>query len=361
MNRAEVRLKIKRTGTRLLNQYKTHNREKLWRSLVKQKINGDKLSEEQVQCIYLFYKQYYPRITPMFHEWYLEKCGNFDVNYIPSDLYFGYIDPYYNNWEHAEFVGNKCMYDVLFEGVKQPETVVFRMNGIWLDHLRQKIGYEEVQRKLLKESEVFLKIATGSCGGHGVFYYSMPDANEDISERIGQIREDIMIQRPIKQHPSLAKLNASSVNTIRVMSFLANDGVRILSRIVRVGQAGSKVDNASSGGLTCGITEKGILKKYAYNEKGDRVKEHPGSHVVFENIKIDGIEKVDWLIQNIHCRLPHFRLISWDFSIDEKGDPVLIEANINYGGVEIQQLNNGPIFGDETKKILEEVFKTKKK
>lgn len=90
------------------------------------------------------------------------------------------------------------------------------------------------------------------------------------------------------------------------------------------------------------------------------MEEHPDSHIIFENIKINGIEKIEQLIQIIHCRLPHFRLISWDFSVDEKGDPVLIEANINYGGIEIQQLNNGPLFGNETKEILEEVFKTKR-
>lgn len=48
------------------------------------------------------------------------------------------------------------------------------------------------------------------------------------------------------------------------------------------------------------------------------------------------------------------------FSIDETGEPVLIEANINYGGVEIHQINNGLIFGNETKEILEEVFQKKK-
>lgn len=120
------------------------------------------------------------------------------------------------------------------------------------------------------------------------------------------------------------------------------------------------MDNASSGGLTCGITEKGVLKKYAYNQKGNRTEEHPDSHIRFENLKIEGVEKIDQVIQNIHGRLPHFRLISWDFSIDETGEPVLIEANINYGGVEVHQINNGPIFGNETKKILEEVFQKMK-
>ena len=356
----DIRLKIYNTGKKALNQYKIYNREKLWRSLVKQKIEGDKLSKGQKESLVLFYKSYYPEITPLFHEWYFEKCGIFDVNYIPSDLYFGYIDPYFNNWDHAEFVGNKCMYDILWGGVKQPETVVFRMNGMWFEASRRIIKYEEAEQKLKRESEVFLKIATDSFGGHGVYYYFMPDGEKDIYRKIDQIKEDIIIQRPVRQHPSLAQLNVSSVNTIRVMSFLTAGGVKILSRIVRIGQAGSRVDNASSGGLTCGITEKGVLKKYAYNQKGNRTEEHPDSHIRFENLKIEGVEKIDRVIQNIHCRLPHFRLISWDFSIDETGEPVLIEANINYGGVEIHQINNGPIFGNKTKEILEEVFQKKK-
>lgn len=41
----DIRLKIYNTGKKALNQYKIYNREKLWRSLVKQKIEGDKLSK----------------------------------------------------------------------------------------------------------------------------------------------------------------------------------------------------------------------------------------------------------------------------------------------------------------------------
>ena len=48
----------------------------------------------------------------------------------------------------------------------------------------------------------------------------MPDGEKDIYRKIEQIKQDIIIQRPVRQHPSLAQLNVSSVNTIRVMSFL---------------------------------------------------------------------------------------------------------------------------------------------
>lgn len=42
--------------------------------------------------------------------------------------------------------------------------------------------------------------------------------------------------------------------------------------------------------------------------------------------------------------------------MDEFENPVLIEANLHYGELDFHRLNNGPIFGNDTNKILEEVF-----
>lgn len=54
--------------------------------------------------------------------------------------------------------------------------------------------------------------------------------------------------------------------------------------------------------------------------------------------------------------MPHFRLISWDFAVDIDHEPVMIEANLRYGELDFHQLNNGPLFGKDTRKILDEVF-----
>ena len=52
----------------------------------------------------------------------------------------------------------------------------------------------------------------------------------------------------------------------------------------------------------------------------------------------------------------HFRLVSWDIAIDECGDPVLIEANMRKGGINLNQFSNGPLFGDLTERVMNEVF-----
>ena len=51
------------------------------------------------------------------------------------------------------------------------------------------------------------------------------------------------------------------------------------------------------------------------------------------------------------------RLISWDLAIEESGHPLIIEFNASWAGVDVHQLCNGPIFGDKTDEVLEDVFK----
>lgn len=51
------------------------------------------------------------------------------------------------------------------------------------------------------------------------------------------------------------------------------------------------------------------------------------------------------------------RLTSWDLSVDVEGNPVLIEVNLAYGGLFFHQITNGPVFGDLTEDIINEVIK----
>ena len=52
------------------------------------------------------------------------------------------------------------------------------------------------------------------------------------------------------------------------------------------------------------------------------------------------------LVKQGHKRLPHYRFLGWDVTIDEAGEPVIIEYNINGPGVLYYQYANGSLFGD---------------
>lgn len=210
----------------------------------------------------------------------------------------------------------------------------------------------------MNEEECFIKKATDSWGGLGVVYFKPSEHSvEELKKIIKGFSSDIVIQQGIKQSKTLAEINPDSVNTIRTMSMLKNDGtVKIYSSILRMGIKGAKVDNASSGGISTGIKPDGRLKDVAYSNEGVRYDEHPNSHVKFGSIVIPNFSKIEDLVVKLHPRFPHFRLISWDIAVDVNDEPILIEANLCDGELDFHQLNNGPIFGDDTESVLAEVF-----
>ena len=329
-----------------------------WNKIVKNRLPDGykKLSEKEKQAVKSLFGKY-GKVNENYHEFYKNATGKFYENYIPDDLYYCKIDPYFNNWALAEYLDNKCYYKTIFPDVKQPETIACRMNRIWyIDNM--PTTFEKVLA-VLKGNESFVKMATDSEGGAGVFYLPSDVDVKKVVAVIDSIDTDIVIQQAIKQSKTMSELNKSSVNTIRLLSFLDQNGnVKIYSSVVRMGIDNSKVDNASSGGITCGIEKDGRLKPIAYSAKGQRFENHPNTHLQFDTVTIPKYRELEELVKKLHIRLPHFRLLSWDFALGVDDEPILIEVNLRYGELDFHQLNNGPVFGNDTKKILEEVFRS---
>ena len=324
----------------------------------KNRASASVLSSKQVAEIKRFYKPYkIPHLA--FHRYFTEKTGDFHANYIPQDIYVGYIDPHFNNLREAKYIDNKCYYDMLFHQVPQPYLVLKRMNNIWINHCGKPVNDLEMKDIIFAEHDgLFVKEAQVSAGGHGVLFVEpSDDAYNKIKDFSDKIKTDIVIQRRITQHADCAKFNSSSVNSLRIYSILSKDGgVKIYSSVLRIGVGDIKVDNYASGGVSCGISPDGCLKKFAFNKKGERVEKHPYTGVVFEGCKIPSYDKAVELVKNTHPTISHFRSVSWDIAITENGEPLLIEANLCRGGIDLLQLSNGPLFGDDTKAILDEVF-----
>ena len=324
----------------------------------KNRLSGEVvLTKQQEKQIHDFYKPYC-KITTIFHQMYYEKTGLFSEKYIPIDIYTNVIDEYFNSRAEGKYLDNKCYYGAIFNGLRQPEFTVCRVGGFWYNSEMKMIDENEVKTIISAEKELFVKAATESYGGQGVKYITNEEKDffEQFEDFAKKTKGDVIAQRAIKQHKDLAVINDSSVNTIRIISLLTKDGPKIYSSLLRVGMKGKKVDNYTSGGLTVGINHEGILNKYAYNSKGERFDKHPSNDFVFEGYKVPCYEKAREMVKKAHPMVPHFRLVSFDIAIAEDGEPVFVEANLCKGSVEIHEFNNGPLFGEDTKKVLDEVF-----
>ena len=343
LRRAEEKYKIQKTKKRELRFAQKHT-----------SVHFDQEARRKVLA---YYGPYYP-VDPVFHEFYTEKTGVFDERYIPNDCYYSYINSFYNNVGAARVLDNKCFYTRMFgERCKYPRTLAYRMNHFWYDENLSQLSEADLMRIVGEEKEIVVKKASESAGGHGVSFLCGGDIAAQFEKTCREIAGDIVVQYPFRQHEELSRLHAESVNTVRVMSLLRKDGeVKICSVVVRIGIGDSRVDNAGSGGIICGVQEDCRLKDRAFKPQGDVFYTHPTNGVHFSDHTVPSFEAIKKLVRELHPLVPHFRLVSWDISVDEAGDPVLIETNLNYGELEFHQLCNGPVFGEDTKQILDEVF-----
>ena len=210
----------------------------------------------------------------------------------------------------------------------------------------------------MEYDEVICKPTQESGSGRGIEFWKTSEQKEWIEQFIRNSANcDYIVQEIVKQHEGLNAIHAESLNTVRICSVLLSDGVHILSSCLRTGVDKNRIDNVSAGGIGCGIFPDGTLDEYAYNcYTGEKVSVHPQGYV-FKGNKVPSYDKAVELVMRAHPIIGHFRLVSWDIAIDEEGEAVLVEANMRNGGINLHQFSNGPLFGDLTERIMDEVFK----
>lgn len=278
--------------------------------------------------------------------------------YVPDSIMYLDIDLALTDPTRSHQLDDKNLYDLYFKGAKLPRAIVRKCNGVIFDGDYQPLTVEQAMDLCRKEPRIIKKPSRNSQGGKGINIMDMSaTTDEELSKHLKD-PADYIIQEVLSQHDSINSIYDQSINTVRIMSLLLDNNVYLLSSVLRMGKDGSHVDNASKGGIVCGINDDGTLKEYAYNTKGERWSQHPQGPV-FKGQKIVGYDKCRALVKALAGRFcTTSKLVSWDLAIDKDGDPVVIEVNLSFGEVDFHQMCNGPIFGEMTERVLDEIFKS---
>ena len=135
--------------------------------------------------------------------------------------------------------------------------------------------------------------------------------------------------------------NPSSLNTVRCITFYTKNGVVAPPYLsfFRTGRRGSFVDNASKGGIACGIDSvSGRLATDAYAQYyGERYACHPDSGIQFKGYQLPEWEKLLGMCKEMSAQLPSVKFISWDMAHADKDGWVVVEGN-SHGAIDFQQL-----------------------
>ncbi len=300
-----------------------------------------------------FWSKYGIKAKKIWYDLYCYKDGKYNPHYIPEDIYWTKIYPAYNKVDFRKAYTDKCSYNQLFPYLKQPRTIIRNSNHIFYDGLGNIININKAKSILETEKSFVIKPAIYSGEGVDILFYDKDENNEiDFISLMKLYKKDYIIQEVASQHETLESIHPNSLNTIRVISFLFKSEVHISSSILRMGVGGARLDNFSAGGIACPILPNGRLADKAINKELKWIRTHPGGKV-FSDIEIPSYDQLLKAIDKAHKRIPHFKIIGWDFSIDKEGEPVFIEYN---GAPGLNQVSCGPLFGEFTEEILDEIF-----
>ena len=359
-----VRLQILKCIDNVVEQKTISERLKKWRSSGTEYalLGAAELTDEQISEIKKFWSRYsfvYPNISFNEFKAYMNRTGVFDCRYIPNGIRTLFIAPYLQNKNYFWNGQNKTLMLRTFPDIPQPTSIVHRINGYYYDGNYNRINFPKAINlcieQLNKGNEIVCKPNDVSGGGRGVTFLKEADKLllEEVFSKSGVT---FVVQRAIKQHSEMARLNPNAVNTLRITSIIWKNKVVILAAALRIGTSDKRVDNWNAGGMIVGIDkDTGTTYSFGLDKKCNEILVTIGGVQLSDGFMVPFWEKVLETVEKAHHNIPYIKLASWDIAIDEKGVPTLIEVNFA-GDWHVHQLTTGPVLGELTKEVLDKVI-----
>ena len=142
-----------------------------------------------------------------------------------------------------------------------------------------------------------------------------------------RVKTKYIIEECVHQSECMSGLNPSSVNTVRCITFMTSQGIKIGPCFLKVGQGDSFVDNGGKGGILIGInSQNGILDTDGYDEFLRKYKKHPNTGTEFSGYQLPEWNQMINIVKEMSMQVPNVRYIGWDMAHTDSGW-VVIEGN----------------------------------
>lgn len=164
--------------------------------------------------------------------------------------------------------------------------------------------------------------------GVGIRKYTEADWKEGPEAFLDRLRGDGIgiLEEIVVQHPRMASLCPTSVNTCRIATLLGDKQQGIVYAFLRIGN-GKVMDNVDCGGMASRINlETGKLMTVGADKQGNTFIKHPMTDTSIIGFQIPYWEEAKKMCMEAAMKIPQMRFIAWDVAITENG-PTFIEGN----------------------------------
>lgn len=281
------------------------------------------------------------------------------MNYFPELLYIPEFEHFMNyQTEYAHVFENVLPLIAKAVGVRMPERLYQCVSGYGTNPGNEHEPIEAAAERLYDAGDLFFKPSVGTSSGVGCRLVHAADGmdtltGEELADIFRGMGRDFVVQRRGRCHESLRRIYPEAVNTFRIMTYFWKGKVLHAPVIMRIGQGGRHLDNAHAGGMFIALDEDGSLHTTAFTEFKEQYEEHPDTHIRFDECKVALLPRVIETAERMHRSIPQLGVVNWDFTLDEDGTPLLIEANVLGGSIWLFEIAHGKsAFGSLTPEIL---------
>ena len=180
-----------------------------------------------------------------------------------------------------------------------------------------------------RHRDVFIKPLAGSQGkGSHVFTYSDEKSAEGHLKQLLEEAPAWLLEERIRQSAAMGLWNETSVNTIRIPSFLRDNNFTVIWTRMRMGKKGAVVDNAGAGGIVVSVDPKtGVVNSDGIDEAHNHFEKHPGCGLTFKGWQVPRWDDLLKTVEELHRTVFSKHVyVAWDFALTDDGW-VVIEGN----------------------------------
>ena len=177
------------------------------------------------------------------------------------------------------------------------------------------------------QSQLIGKPLEGS-SGQGIERFTQADWACGAGQFLQILREKGIgiLEEIVLQHPDMASLCPTSVNTCRIATLLGDKQQGIVYAFLRIGN-GKVVDNVDCGGMAARIDlESGKLLTVGADKQGNTFDIHPMTGTPIVGFTIPYWEEAKAMCLEAAKLVPQMRFVAWDVAITPNG-PTFIEGN----------------------------------
>ena len=257
-------------------------------------------------------------------------------------FYFKFYDK--NKVERSKWMGTgyKYEYDLVMNPLKERNILqnkihFFESFAPFVKHAvctiqDLELNNEKAQKVLQNPSgKIAIKDALGQCGWD-VEIKEIGESNREQLLKYMKSKGFNLVEEFIVQHPDLAKLSDTGLNTIRVITQInQHNEVDFIGTVLRI-TVDSPVDNMAMGNIAAPIDwETGkVIGKGAYQDiRKESVDKHPITNEPLIGFQVPYWEEVLALVKKAALHNTKNKSIGWDVAVTKNG-PSFVEGNHNW-------------------------------